>query len=168
MESTNRLCSTEGSTFTSERHAFKWTCAVQTSLVQWSRIVLFFWLSFCIYFDWESLGRQGDQTLNVHGKDYAEAIALIFLPPVVKSWLIRKDLDAGKDWRQEEKGTTEDELTGWHHRLNGHQFEQTPRDSEGQGCLEWCSPQGHKESDMTEWLSNKLRVQLTKLIITVT
>ena len=66
-----------------------------------------------------------------------------------KSWLIRKDPDAGKDWRQEEKGTTEDEMVGWHHWLNGHEFQQAPRDGEGQGSLACCNPWGRKESDMT-------------------
>ena len=70
--------------------------------------------------------------------------------PDVKSRLIRKDPDAGKDGRQEEKGTTEDEMVGWHHQLNGHEFEKTPGDSEGQGSLVGCSPWGHKESDTTE------------------
>ena len=57
--------------------------------------------------------------------------------------------DAGRDWGQEEKGTTEDEMAGWCHQLNGHEFEQTPGDSEGQGSLACCSPVGHKESDTT-------------------
>ena len=61
-------------------------------------------------------------------------------PPDVKSWLIWKDPDAGKDWRREEKGTTEDEMVGWHHRLNGHELEQTPGDGERQGSLACCSP----------------------------
>ena len=64
--------------------------------------------------------------------------------------------DTGKDWRQEEKGTTEVETAGWHHRLNGHEFEQNPRDSEGQGSLACCSPQGRKESDMTGQLNNDI------------
>ena len=59
-----------------------------------------------------------------------------------------KDPDAAKDWRQE-KGTTKDEIVGWHHQVNGHEFEQAPRDSEGQGSLTCCIPQGHNESDMT-------------------
>ena len=67
----------------------------------------------------------------------------------MKSRFIGKDLDAGKDGRQEEKGTTEDEMIGWHHRLNGHEFEQTPGDSEGQGSLACCSPWGLKELDAT-------------------
>ena len=64
-----------------------------------------------------------------------------------------KDSDAGKDQRQEEKGTTEDEMVGWHHLLNGHEFEQAPGVGEGQGSLACCSPWGCKESDMTEWLN---------------
>ena len=64
-----------------------------------------------------------------------------------------KDPDAGKDWGQEEKGTTEDETVGWHHRLNGHEFEWTPGVSDGQGGLACCRPWGHKELDTTEWLN---------------
>ena len=71
----------------------------------------------------------------------------ILWPPDAKSRLIRKDPDAGKDCRQEEKGMTEDEMVGWHHRLNGHEFEQALGDGEGQGSLVSCSPWGHKESD---------------------
>ena len=72
----------------------------------------------------------------------------------MKSWLIAKDLDVGKDWRQEEKGMTEDEMVGWHHRLDGHGFEQIPADGEGQGRLECCSSWGRKEWDTTGWLNN--------------
>ena len=72
----------------------------------------------------------------------------------MKSQLIGKDLDAGKDQGQEEKGATEDETVGWHHQLNGHEFEQTPGESEGQRSLACCSPWDHKESDMTEGLNN--------------
>ena len=64
-----------------------------------------------------------------------------------------KDSDAGKDWRQEEKGTTEDEMVGWHHRFNGHEFELAPEVGDGQGSLVCCSPRDHKESDTTEWLN---------------
>ena len=69
------------------------------------------------------------------------------------NWLIGKDPGAGKDWRQEEKGTTEDEMVGWHHRLNGQEFEQAPGVGDGQGSLEHCSPWSHKESDTTEPLN---------------
>ena len=82
-----------------------------------------------------------------------DAEALVLWPPDVKNRLIRKDCDAGKDWGQE-KRATEDEMVAWHHRLNGHEFEQTPGDSEGQKGLVCYSPWGHKESDMTEWLNN--------------
>ena len=70
-----------------------------------------------------------------------------------KNWLIGKDPDAGKDWRQEEKGTTEDEMVGWHHRLNRHEFEHNLGAGYRQGSLVLCSPQGFKESDTTEWLN---------------
>ena len=73
----------------------------------------------------------------------------------MKSWLIRKDHAAGKDWRREEKGMTEDEMVGWHHWLNGHEFEQASGDAEGQGSLVCCNPWGYKELDMTEWRNNK-------------
>ena len=72
----------------------------------------------------------------------------------MKNRFIGKDPDAGKDLRQEEKGTTEDEMAGWHHRLNGHEFEQAPGDGEGQGSLACCSLWGPKESDITERLNN--------------
>ena len=82
----------------------------------------------------------------------AEAETPILWPPDVKNWLIWKDPGAGKDWRQEEKGTTEDEMVGWHHRLDRHEFEQAPGGGERQGNLACCSPWGRKESDMTERL----------------
>ena len=87
------------------------------------------------------------------GRTDAEAEAPILWPPDVKSRLIGKDPDAGKDWGQE-KRTTEDEIVGWHHRLNGHELEQAPRDGEGQGSLVCCSPWDSKESDKTGWLNN--------------
>ena len=77
----------------------------------------------------------------------------ILWPLDEKSWLIGKDLDAGKDWGQEEKGTTEDEMVGWHHWLNGHGFGWTPGVGDGQGGLVCCSSWGRKESDMTEQLN---------------
>ena len=77
----------------------------------------------------------------------------ILWPPDAKNWLLGKDLDAGKDWRQEEKGITEDEMAGWHHPLNEHEFEQALGVGDGQGSLVCCSPWGCKESDTTEWLN---------------
>ena len=71
----------------------------------------------------------------------------------LKNWLIGKDPDAGKDWRQEEKGTTEDEMVGWHHWFDGHEFEQAPWVDDRQGVLACCFPWGHKESDTTERLN---------------
>ena len=81
--------------------------------------------------------------------------APILWPPGAKGPLLGKDSDAGKDWRQEEKGVTEDERVEWHHRLKGHEFEQALGNSDGQGGLACCSPWGHKASDVTGQLSNK-------------
>ena len=119
---------------------------------------------------WESLGQQGDQTVNTKGnqpwiftgRTDAEAEAPVPWPSDAKSQLTGKGLNAGKDWRQEEKGATEDEMVGWHHWLNGHEFEQTLANGEGQGSLVHCSPWGHKESDMTEQLNNSNNVKDTK------
>ena len=86
------------------------------------------------------------------GRTDAEAEAPILWPPDAKNWLIWKDPDAGKDWRQEEKGMTEDQMVGWHHWLSGHESEQILGNSERQGNLACCSPWRWKESDSTEWL----------------
>ena len=87
------------------------------------------------------------------GTTGAKAEAPMIWPPDVKNWLLRKDRDAGKDWRSEEKGTTEDEMVGWHHQLNGHEFEQALGVGDRQGSLVCCSPWSHRESGMTEWLN---------------
>ena len=87
------------------------------------------------------------------GRINTEAEAPLLWPPNGKSWFTAKDPDAGKDWKQEEKGTAEDEMVGWHHQFNGHEFEQTLISSKGQGSLECCSPWGHKGSG-TERLSD--------------
>ena len=92
---------------------------------------------------------KGNQPWIFIVKTDAEAEAPILWPPGVKSWLTGKDPDAGKDWGQEKKRATDDEMIGWHHQLNGQEFEQIPGDREGQGSLAWCSSRGHKESDMT-------------------
>ena len=96
---------------------------------------------------------KGNQSWIFIGRTDAEAEAPILWPPDVKKWLIGKDPDAGKNWRQEEKGTTENEMVGWHHQLDGHEFEQAPRVNDGQGSLACCSPWGLKESYLTEWLN---------------
>ena len=87
------------------------------------------------------------------GRTDAKAETPILWPPHTKSWLIGKDSDAGRDWGQEEKGTTDNEMTGWQHSLNGHEFEWTPGVGYGQGGLVCCDSWGHKESDTTEWLN---------------
>ena len=92
---------------------------------------------------------KGNQPCIFFGRTDAEAETPILWPPDAKNWLIGKDPDAGKDWRQEEKGTTEVKMVGWHHWLNRHEFEQTQVDSEGQGSLVFCSPWGLKEADTT-------------------
>ena len=96
---------------------------------------------------------KGNQSWIFIGRTDAAPEAPILWSPDVKSWLTGKDPDAGKDWRREEKGMTEDEMAGWHHRLDGHEFEQAPEVGEGQGSPVCCSPCGHKESDTTEWLN---------------
>ena len=88
----------------------------------------------------------------------AEAEAPILWPPDTMSRLIRKDPDAGKDRRQEKKGTTEDEMVGWHHQLNRREFEQALGDGEGQGSLVCCSPWGCTESDMTKQQQMKIGI----------
>ena len=117
---------------------------------------------------WESLGLQGDPTNPSKGKQYwifigrtdAEAETPILWPPDAKNWLIGKDPDAQKDWRQEEKGTTVDEISGsvdetvaWYHWLDGHEFELASGVGDRQGRLACCSPWGHKVLDMTEQLN---------------
>ena len=97
---------------------------------------------------------KGNKPWILTGKTEAEAEVPILWVPDTKNQLIGKDPDSGKDRRQEEKGMTEDETVGWHHWLNGYEFEQAPGVGEGQGRLACCSPWGCKESDMTEWLNN--------------
>ena len=96
---------------------------------------------------------KGDQSWVLIGRTDAKAETPILWPPHAKSWLIGKDSDAGRDWGQEEKGTTEDETDGWHHRLNGPEFVWTPGVGDGQGGLVCCNSWGRKELDMTEWLN---------------
>ena len=96
---------------------------------------------------------KGDQSWVFIGRTDVEAETPILWPPDVKSWLIWKDPDAGKDWGQEEKVMTEDEMVGWHHLLNGREFEWTPGVGDWQGGLACCGSWGHKESDTTEQLN---------------
>ena len=95
----------------------------------------------------------GDQPWDFSGGNDAKAETPVLWPPHAKSWLIGKDSDAGRDWEQEEKGTTEDEMAGWHHRLIGRESQWTPGIGDGQGGLACCDSRGHKESDTTERLN---------------
>ena len=125
---------------------------------------------------WESLdckeiqpvNPKGNKSWTFFGRTDAEAEAPILRPPDAKNWLIGKDPDAGKDWGQEEKGMTQDYMVGWYHWLNGHEFEATPGDGEGQGSLACCSPWGHKESDTSERLNNIWdRIHIPQNLLTV-
>ena len=104
---------------------------------------------------------KGNQSWIFVGRIDTEAETPILWPSDVKNWLIGKDPDAGKDWRQEEKGMTEDEMAGWHHSLSGHEFG-APGVGDGQGSLVCCSPWGSKESDTIEQL-NLTECLITKL-----
>ena len=95
---------------------------------------------------------KGDLSWVFIGRTDAEAETPILWPPHAKSWLIGKDSDAGRDWGQE-KGTTEDEMAGWHHQLNAHEFGWTPGVGDGQGGLACCDSWGRRESDTTEQLN---------------
>ena len=130
-------------------------------------------LNCCVGEDsWESLGQQGDpthckgnQSWIFIGRTDAEAETPILWPPEVKNCLVGKDPDAGKDWRQEEKGMTEDETVGWYHRLNGHEFEWALGVGDGQGGLACCSPWGCKESDTSErlnWTSDCCQAKISE------
>ena len=96
---------------------------------------------------------KGDQSWVFFGRNDAKAETPILWSPHVKSWVIGKDPDAEKDWGQEEKGRTKDEMAGWHHWLNGREFEWTPGVGDGQGGLTCCNSWGRKESDTTEQLN---------------
>ena len=96
----------------------------------------------------KKISPKGNQSGIFIGRTDAKVETPILWPHDAKNWLTRKDPDAGKDWKQEEKGVTEVETIGWHHWLSGHEFEQASGDGEGQGSCPWA----HKESDMTEWL----------------
>ena len=101
----------------------------------------------------QAVRSEGDQPWDFFGNNDAKAETPVFWPPHAKSWLIGKDFDAGRDWGQEEKGMTEDEMAGWHHWLDGHECEWTPGVGDGQGGLECCDSWGSKESNTTERLN---------------
>ena len=103
--------------------------------------------------DIQPVHSEGDQPWDFFGRNDAKAEIPVLWPPYAKSWLIGKDSDSGRDWGLEEKGKTEDEMAGWHHRLNGHEFEWTLGDGDGQGGLVCWDSWGHKKSDTTERLN---------------
>ena len=100
---------------------------------------------------------KGNQSWILVGSTDPETETPVLWPPDSKSELIRKDPNAGKDWSQQKKGMTEDEMVGWHHWLNGHESEQPPRD-EGEGSVVCCHPWGHRELDRTEQLNKNKEV----------
>ena len=110
---------------------------------------------------------EGDQPWDFFGRNDAKAETPVLWPPHAKSWLIGKDSDAGTDWGEEEKGTTEDEMAGWHHWLDGRESEWTPGVGDGQGGLACCDSWGREESDTTEWLiwSDEVYLFLAYLIM---
>ena len=103
--------------------------------------------------DIQPVHSEGDQPWDFFGRNDAKAETLVLWPPHVKSWFIWKDSDAGRDWRQEEKGMTEDEMAAQHHWLNGHESEWTPGVGVGQGGLACYDSRGRKELDRIEWLN---------------
>ena len=117
-------------------------------------------LKFFICKEIQPVHAKGDQPWVVFGRNDAKAETPILWPPHAKSWLIGKDSDAGRDWGQEEKGTTEDEMAGWHHQLDGCEFDWTLGVRDGQGGLACCDSWSRKESDTTEWL-NWTEVEIT-------
>ena len=104
------------------------------------------------YKDIQQVHPKGNQSWVFIGRTDVEAETPILWTPNVKSWLIQKDPDAGKEQRQEEKGTTEDEMVGWHHRLNGHGFGWTLGVGDGQGGLACCSPWNRKQTQLSDWI----------------
>ena len=107
---------------------------------------------------------KGNQSWIFIGRTDAEAETPVFWPPDTKNQLIGKDPDAVKDWRQGEKGMTEDDMAGWHHGLNGHEIEQAPGIGDGQGSLACRSPRGHKDLDATEQLNKNKSYVVTKIV----
>jgi len=143
----------------SSSHAWMWQMDHKESWVLKNRC---FWTvvlgktleSLLDYKEIQPVHPKGNQSWIFIGRTDAEAETPVLWLPDAKNWLIGKDPDAGEDWGQDEKWATEDEMVGWHHRLNRHEFEQAPGVGEGQGSLACCSPWGCKELDMTERLNN--------------
>ena len=158
---------------------FKGYNLLSSNLEPWFYIIIFFiyWdivalqqcAIFCCTMKWISylytyiqsfkpVNPKGNRPWIFIGRTDAKAEAPILWPSDAKNWLTGKDPDSGEDWRQEEKGTTEDEMVDWHHWLEGPEFEQAPGVGDGQGSLECCSPWGLKELDTTEQLNWTLKL----------
>ena len=126
------------------------------SLASWSKIIFSTYLDFGTGYDCKEIQpvhSKGDQPWDFFGRNDAEAETPVLWPPHAESWLIGKEPDAGRDWGQEEKGMTEDEMAGWHNRLDRRESQWTRGVGDGQGGLACCDSWGRKESDMTEWLN---------------
>ena len=163
----NKCPSSQGYGFPSG-HVWMWELDYKES---WARKNWYFWTvvlektleSPLDFEEIQPVHPKGYQSWMFIGRTDVEAQTPILWPPHAESLLIWKDPDAGKDWRQEEKGMTEDEMVGWRHWLNGHVFGLTPGVGDGQGGLACCGSWGHKESDMTEWLNWTELLKTTKL-----
>ena len=142
----------------SSSHVWMWEsdCEESWALKNWC-----FWTvvlqktleSFMDYKEIQPVHSKGDQSWVFFGKNDAKAETPVLWPHHVKSWHTEKDSDAGRDWGQEEQGTTDDEMAGWHHWLGGHESEWIPGVGDEQGSLACCDSWGRKESDTTEWLN---------------
>ena len=122
--------------------------------ISWSTVrdTRIFWLSIYYCKEIQPVHSEGDQPWDFFGRNDAKAETLVLWSPHAKTWLIGKESDAGRDWGQEEKGTTEHEMAGWHHWLDGCESEWTPGVGDGQGGLACCDSWDRKELDTTEWL----------------
>ena len=133
----------------------KWLSTSSASLCEgelsFSKIPL--WVSYRTLKELQPVHSKGDQSWVFFGRNDTKAETPVLWPPHGKSWLIGKDPDAGRDWGQEEKGTTEDEMAGWHQRLDGRESEWTPGFGDGQGGLVCSDSWGRKESDTNKWLN---------------
>ena len=130
-----------------------------------NNLVLYFYhFHLSLYLDFVTdniVHSNGDQSWVFFGRNDTKAETPVLWSPHAKSWPIGKVSDAGRNWGQEEKGTTEDEMAGWHHQLNGHESEWTPGVGDGQGGLACCDSWGRKESDTTEWLNWMIKCDFT-------
>ena len=148
----NKGPSSEGYGFSSS-HVWMWELDCEESWCFWTVVLEKTLESLLDCKEIQPVNPKGDQSWVFIGRTDVEAETSILWLPDVKNWLIWNAPDAVKDWGQEEKGTTEDEMVGWHHRLNGHGFGWTLGVGDGQGGLMCCSPWGLKELYMTEWLN---------------